>query len=810
MTTAKRVAGNYTIQTLGAGNTITLQSTTVVVAGDLSVSGNTSIAGNISVTRIFNGTSNVNVGTSGGNITVGIGGTGNVVVWATTGEYVTGLISATGNVTGGNILTGGVVSATGNITGGNILGGANVNATTHTGTTASLSGNVTGGNILTAGLISATGNITSGNVTATNYYYANGIAIVNYTASGTPPASPLAGWQWYNTTTDVLYEYLFDGTDDYWVDISSPAFAGGVVANVSIAGSMLVNANAVYDIGSSSQTFSNVYAQNYFGNGASLSGIITSVGNINNGTSNVNIATANGNITHSVAGNANIGVWYGTGLSITGDLTVSGNATLSGNILGDRIQNGTTSIDIQTAGGNANINIGGTGNLAVFTPGNLVMTGNINPSANITYDLGTSTQRWKDIYLANSTIYLGNSTITANATAVTITNPAGGTTVLAGASGATSVTGATVSASGNVTGGNVLTGGLISATGNITGNYVLGNGSLLTGIDATSIQSGTSNVKVVSSGGNATISIGGTSNVAVFATTGAFVTGVNSVTGNITGGNLLTAGLISATGAITGGALTGSSLTVTTGNITGGNLILSGAIVDSAQLDIQTSASNANIVLTPNGTGNVNTGANLSVTGYVTCGNLRTAGLISATGTITSAGNITGGNLTVSTGTVTVGNIVNANGNAVGNIGSTSNYFNTIFGKATTAQYADLAENYLADAVYTPGTVLDFDGEQEVTLSTRDSSRRVAGVVSTNPAHLMNSTLDGAHVTAVALVGRVPTQVTGTIAKGDLMVSAGNGRARAEANPAIGTVIGKALENFSGGEGTIEIVICMQ
>ena len=183
--------------------------------------------------------------------------------------------------------------------------------------------------------------------------------------------------------------------------------------------------------------------------------------------------------------------------------------------------------------------------------------------------------------------------------------------------------------------------------------------------------------------------------------------------------------------------------------------------------------------------------------------------MVSVTGAITGAA-ITGSSLTVTTGNVTLGNIVNANGNAVGNIGSSSNYFNTIFGKATTAQYADLAENYLADAVYVPGTVLDFDGAQEVTLSTRDSSKRVAGVVSTNPAHLMNSTLDGAHVTAVALVGRVPTQVTGTIAKGDLMVSAGNGRARAEGNPSTGTVIGKALENFDGGEGTIEIVISMQ
>ena len=317
----------------------------------------------------------------------------------------------------------------------------------------------------------------------------------------------------------------------------------------------------------------------------------------------------------------------------------------------------------------------------------------------------------------------------------------------------------------------------VSATGNITGAYFIGNGSQLTGVDATQIINGTSNVKVNGSGGNITHTVGGTANVGVWYNAGLSITGDLTVTGNAT--------------------LTGNIL---------GDRIQNGTTL----IDIQSAGGNANITI--GGTSNVAVFATtgeyitglLSVSGNVTGGNVLTGGLISATG------NITGGNLTVSTGTVTVGNIVNANGNAVGNIGSAANYFNTIFGKATTAQYADLAENYLADATYTPGTVLDFDGTQEVTISTCDSSKRVAGVVSTNPAHLMNSTLDGAHVTAVALAGRVPTQVTGTIAKGDLMVSAGNGRARAEANPATGTVIGKALENFDGGEGTIEIVISMQ
>ena len=318
----------------------------------------------------------------------------------------------------------------------------------------------------------------------------------------------------------------------------------------------------------------------------------------------------------------------------------------------------------------------------------------------------------------------------------------------------------TATFSGNVTGGNLLTGGIVSATGNITGSYILGNGSQLTGVDATQIINGTSNARVVSSGGNIAVGIGGTANVAVFATTGAYVTGLTSVTGNIQGGNLRTAGLISATGAITGAAITGSSLTVSTGNITGGNLLISGAIVDSAQLDIQTSASNANIVLTPNGSGNVNISSNVMPTA-----------------------------------------------NATANIGSSTAYFNTVFGKATTAQYADLAELYSADANYAPGTVLVFGGNNEVTVSIVPADPRVAGVVSTNPAHLMNSVLESEHKVAVALTGRVPTSVVGTVRKGDMMVTAGNGYAQASAAPAMGTVIGKALENFDGVSGTIEVVV---
>jgi hypothetical protein len=130
----------------------------------------------------------------------------------------------------------------------------------------------------------------------------------------------------------------------------------------------------------------------------------------------------------------------------------------------------------------------------------------------------------------------------------------------------------------------------------------------------------------------------------------------------------------------------------------------------------------------------------------------------------------------------------------------------TFQGTATSAQYADLAERYTSDTIYEPGTVVSFGGDAEVTMSTESMDSRIAGVVSTNPGFLMNDGLEGTNV-AVALTGRVPVKVTGTIRKGDMLVSAGEGYAKAEANPRLGSVIGKALEDFNGVSGIIEVVV---
>ena len=164
------------------------------------------------------------------------------------------------------------------------------------------------------------------------------------------------------------------------------------------------------------------------------------------------------------------------------------------------------------------------------------------------------------------------------------------------------------------------------------------------------------------------------------------------------------------------------------------------------------------------------------------------------------------GTITVNTGNAATA-IVNGAANGVGNIGSSSTYFDTVFAKATSAQYADLAEMYVSDFGYVPGTVVVFGGEQEVTLATTTDDHRVAGVVSTNPSYLMNSIQQGEYVIPVALTGRVPCKVTGTIRKGDLMVTAGNGHAYANNRAQSGTIIGKALENHSGESGVIEVVV---
>jgi predicted acyltransferase (DUF342 family) len=175
--------------------------------------------------------------------------------------------------------------------------------------------------------------------------------------------------------------------------------------------------------------------------------------------------------------------------------------------------------------------------------------------------------------------------------------------------------------------------------------------------------------------------------------------------------------------------------------------------------------------------GNLFVGANANVTGNVNVtGNLAVTGGFTLTGTQTFNGNVTLGDATADQ--ITVNGVVNSNilpaANATYTIGNSTLQWSNIYavtftGKATNAQYADLAERYAADREYPPGTVVSIGGDAEVTVATLNTD--VFGVVSTDPAYLMNAKA-GTNAThpPVALIGRVPVRVQGPASKGDKLV----------------------------------------
>ena len=244
------------------------------------------------------------------------------------------------------------------------------------------------------------------------------------------------------------------------------------------------------------------------------------------------------------------------------------------------------------------------------------------------------------------------------------------------------------------------------------------------------------------------------------------------------------------------------------GNTTvGGTLGVTSSISTNSSLSVQTSATF--------GGGYGSTGVTISSAGAISANsNIITGGNLTVDGTTTLKGNMDFGNSSTDTMTFNcrVDSAIIPTGTR--NLGSSTAAWSTVYGgtfsgTATTAKYADLAENYLGDADYEPGTVIVLGGEAEVTLTDKKGDSRVAGVVTTNPAHLMNSELEGDYITGVALAGRVPCKVIGTVAKGDILVSSAiPGYAMVDNKPAYGTIIGKAVASKDDSErGFVEVLV---
>jgi hypothetical protein len=813
-------------------NTSNIITTANVLGGNLTTTGLVTavgnvIGGNLSTAGLVTATGNI----TGGNLTT------------------TGLVTATGNIDGGNLRTAGQVSATGNITGSNILTAGQVSAAGNVNTAAGVSatGNVTGGNILTSGQVSATGNITGGNLSVST----GNITAGNILLSGAILDSAQLDIQ--TTATNANIVLTPNGTGN--VNIGRMSASGNITASTYFG-----------TIGTAAQT-----------NITSL-GTLTSLsvsGDIDGGNlRTAGLISATGNITGgNILGGANVNATTHTGTTVSvtsnidgGNLRTAGLISATGNITGSQfngsgagltsIPNGALTNSAVTVNGTS-ISLGSSGTITANTTAALTFSGaGTGDASGTTFNGETArTISYNSVGAPSTTGTNASGTwsisVTGSAgTAATVTTAAQPNITSVGTLTALTVTGSTTS-------GNLLTGGLISATGQVTGSQFNGSGAGLTSIPGGNVTGTVANATFATSAG--TVTTAAQPNI-----TSVGILSSLSVSGNIDGGNLRTAGLISATGQITGSGLAVGSGSITGGNITvGGAISASGLISSAGNITGVGNITGGNILTAGqvSAAGNVNTASGVSATGNITGGNLRTAGLISATGNITGGnilgganvnatthtgttvsvtGNITGGNilgganvnatthtgttvsvtgnidggnlrtaglLSVNSGNVTSAVIVNAGANGVGNIGSTTNYFGNAHVTALRALYADLAENYAADADYEPGTVLSFGGSQEVTISSVTNDTNVAGVVSSAPATVMNSGIDAAHTATLALIGRVPTRVIGPVAKGAMMVSAGNGYAMACAAPAIGTVIGKAIENFDGPSGVIEIAV---
>ena len=855
-------------------------------------------AGNIAVSAINNGNSNVAINGAGGNVIVAVKGTPAVATFGTGGLYLSGVVSAAGNVRGNNINTNNDVSAGGNVFGTYIFGNgsqltglpatySNANVATYLPT---YSGN------LTASYISATGNITG------NYILGNGSLLTGLPAT-------------YSNANVAAYLPTYSGNISAGnITVTGSSQAGNYIATGNVSGNNINSSSIISATGNiiTAGYFVGNFAGNITGN-LVVPGVNTQVLFNTNGNSD-----AVAGMTYNKGSNTFIvlGTISSQGNTIAGNVVTVGLISAAGNISGNYILgNGSQLTGLPATYSNANV--------AAYLPtysGNLT-AGNISVTG--TSQAGSYSTAGNVI--AGNVLNNGVSSVTGNITGGNILT--GGlvsatgslntnTTVVAQGNirGGNIISNGLVTATGNITGGNILTAGIVSATGNLAGAYIAAGNDINAGGNVSAVNHTGTAVSVTGNitGGNLVISSGNI--VSSNATAYLFDSGVtdirigtynaNSVTigtsnsfTSIQGNATVTANIntnvrgallvnadyeymatnqygvmlqlqgqtnkptrlyVDSTGtgdysAIIGRHAEGNAIApaqVLTNSIvarygatpytSNGWPIISTTRIDMYTLENQTPTSQGSQIqfwTTPVGSNVISQAAKIdntgiSVTGNVTANYLKTVattinGNITTTGLISATGNITGGNLTtglisatgvfaanignaganLTASSLTVGNILNANGNAVGNIGNSSNYFNTVFAQATTALYADLAEKYIADADYAPGTVLSFGGSAEVTSTTTDADPLVAGVVSTNPAYCMNSGLTGDHVVTVALVGRVPCQVEGPIARGAMMVSAGNGRARAEVNPAMGTVIGKALEAFDGEIGTIEIVV---
>jgi len=601
-----------------------------------------------------------------------------------------------------------------------------------------------------------------------NVYGVGGRAVASIGGGGTSAA------QGSNTSVQYNNSGVIDGDGDFVWDFSSNK-------TLTITG----NANISTNINTTNLNASRIFSNVATGTTPIVVDSTTRVANLNVDYANV--------ADNSVVGNLTTGNYFPAlvSTSATGNkpLNVSGSYTfdtanakfVAGNVEATYDVSGSTLTGPLTTATQPNVT-----SLGTLT--SLEVAGDITPDANVTYDLGNNTNRFRDLYLSGSSITLGFQEITSNATHTTFTNRVTADQFIGNVVGILSGDAGNIS---NVQGANVAGEVSFAATANaVAGGNVSGAVALATSATSANAVAGAN--------------VSGAVALATSATSANAVAGAN-VSGEVT--------FAATANAIAGANVSGQSA----------NALVAGTVYTAAQPNITSVGTLSSLTVSANiGAGNVNatgkvfaptiegttvvtgtgglsmpSGGNIAGNGSV---NLTGIGNISATGEI-NAIKLTGGE--VQTSILTTGANTSA-GTITGNWTLTS-------GSRLESTYADLAEYYKGEEAYEVGTVVCFGGTKEVHVSDVKGSRRVAGIVSTNPAYIMNQGCSGIPV-AVALQGRVPCKVTDTCEKGDVMVSDGQGGATAWYHVATimhpGMTLGKAIEDKTSKElSIIEVAV---
>ena len=743
--TTANITGNYILgdgsqlTNLPAGNysNANVAAFLPTYTGNVSA-GNVSVTGNITSAYVLGNGSQLTgiVTVLSGNLAGNIDTLGFNLFSSISPVLINDALSVTGNITTGGVVSGGPIATTANITGNYFIGDGSQ-------LTNLPAGNYSNANVA-AFLPTYTGNITANNfigngaalttITAANIVgvVANATYATQATQANTAnTANSVAGANVVGVVANATYA----------------TSAGSATTANSATVAQVVTANAQPNITSvgiltSVSSSGNITGVYILGNGSQLTGVVTSLagnlaGNIN--TLEYSINSSDGEVRFgnaiSVIGNATVtdDLIVGDQIVNTGNITTAANVhaqyfigNVVGNIVGNLIVPGANTQVIFNTNGEADATSGFTFNKVsntVTVGGNVSAVGNVSGNyiigngsqltglpalygnANVAAYLPTYTGNitagnisaagnvTANGFVGNTAILTGNITTSANVMASyfvgnfagnisgNLTVPGANTQVIFNTDGsADASSGFTFDKVTNA----VSMGGNATAVGNITANYFVGNGSQLTGIDATLIQNGNSNVKVYANA-NVTTSIGGTSNVLVVANTGAYVTGIISATGNAIFANISTNNL-TITGEITGNLIPIANVLYDLGDPDNRwkDLYLSG---NSIYIDSQIISANATGLALSNtvfltslqvsgnaSVGNLSTPGLITATGNVISGNITTAGIANLTTiqstTISASGNVTGGNLLT-------GGLISAAGNITGGNVNTDNIVGT-------------------------------------------------------------------------------------------------------------------------------------